>query len=378
MFESNSILRNGCATLISIALWSNVLLAMPVDESVAPLAEEFNLPPELQEIRLLKDNEQRVIYVQPRGGRLALAKNQQPSFSFVEYKLGDKSTAILNMEVDFSLPANDFTTIKEAVARKGYVLRYLPWFEATANMILPASSEALCEFSDNHRGTTTKICKNIVSSYQIKKFGPTLGERIALTIALDETGTALIPKLMRTINGLQVGLELSYKVFTGYAETKVIVDYQRMADSFELIREQTGKDGLNEIELTNFVKNIADCHFMQFSSECFNYHGIVQGGSELTLSVKPAIEAALLKRVKQELLVPVADELEINWLPSSSAYPKFYFNEYESTPVQISKKSVPITDERQSYISAIVGCLEIDEQTSDVVKREDGVCDGYW
>ena len=408
------ILAKRCQLLgLAAALWAGQSEAIPMDPNVQPVA--IQLPSELAGYQLLVDHsDSKILYVQPREGRLGVISGQ-PQLSFATVVRNGETYGVLNAMFDFSLDSASFEALKTAVKAvdPAYILKPMPYVQTKPKLAIAgydaATDDGACfEAEDFVTGETIKQCFNLVYKSNIAQNGPTLGEKIHTSLVLSPIGAELFPKLLKGGAGLGMNLDVLYRAAHPAYTATINVDYEKLYESYAWFAGF--HDGLCiDIAISDFFERESLCgengknangrecsvrveYVDQHGNKQNNMFTIVPDGSEPAAVVafynenKSKIETlqsaieTLQKKFEEEMLAPyqgrkaeVSKETSIGFTLRA-----------DRTRTEIEKhftlerKTVGGAITKSSTIPASVACLDVDGTTGDVTRYLSGDCGAYW
>lgn len=393
-------------------LWG-VANATPMDPNTTALP--FPVPEEFEDYTLLVDNnDPKVIYFRPHEGKLGVV-NGMPQLSFAKTTRNGLTFAVLNAVFDFNPLDPGFAKLtrhiqSQAPYQNQWRIQPLPFVQTTPSLAIAGfeEGESCMDVIDIVTGQTVKQCFSLVSRKLVSPKGPTLGEKIAVSLVLTPTGADLVPKLTRGGAGIMMRLSGLYRAAHPAYTARIDVDYKKVYESYAWFMGY--HDGVcSEIALGEFFERESLCGengknangrecsvrityrdsrgsevqntftYIPHPSESEEHKKFYAENAERIRVFHSAIEA-LQKRFEDEMLTPIqGKKAEV-----SKDITTAFVLRGERTRKEIEKhftlerKTVGGVITKQTEIPAATACLEIDGDTGDVAPYRGGACVGYW
>lgn len=233
--------------------------AIPVAPELMPAKVE--LPGELSAYTIAVDfQDPHIYYVAPRNGRLGMARGF-PEMSYATVVRNGQKFSILNAVFDFSIEGETFDAIRAALERQDRQAKLKPWpfSQTTPDLAIAGTdSEACGKFVDTVTLEEMTQCIDLVFRKTFAKNGPTLGEKLGVSLVLSPTGTELMPKLLRGGAGLLVNLEAVYMAATPAFTATIDADVSKLYEGYA--RYAGYHDGVcTDISISDFFEKSVLC-----------------------------------------------------------------------------------------------------------------------
>ncbi len=175
-----------------------------------------------------------VVYFAPKTGRIALY-NGMPMIGFGKLVNGN---GVLNAQFEFEIASVERAALLGAIRQAGFTPVPFPFFKTTVRPILQGwdseTGKRKCEdIPDLSSGEIKRECDaSLFDSISYIKGGPTLGENIAISAMLNQTGAAIMGAQLAGGDAFQVALVGEYYTAGDAFTASVDVNYDKLYESF--------------------------------------------------------------------------------------------------------------------------------------------------
>lgn len=388
-------------------------MATPMDPAVVGVP--FTVPTELRGYTLLLDkDEPDKVYIAPREGRLGEV-NGMPQIGFAKTERDGVTYGIVNATFDFSVDADAYNALLKHIAKQppykeSWKIQSVPFAQTTPNVAIAGFEEGdLCmEVIDVITGNKVKQCHSLVHRKLVSKNGPTLGEKIAISMVLTPLGADLLGKLSRTGAGLAVKLDAVYWAAHPAYTAKIDVDYKKVYESYEWFMGY--HDGVCvEVAISEFFEreslcgengknaNGRDCsvritYIDNRGQEVRNLFAYIPGPdapeehkrfykeNKSKIEIFHSAVEGLQKKFEQEMLTPIQGKKASVSKDISQGF-VLRANRTKSEIEKhftIERKTIGGVIAKQTEIPAASMCIILDGDVGSVKKNHEDECAGYW
>ena len=214
-------------------LGGNAAHAIPMAPEL--MTAKVELPGELADYAIAVDfQDPDIFYVAPRSGRLGMTRSL-PEVSFATTERNGRTFGILNAIFDFAIEAETFEAIRTALKQHNPRAKLRPWpfSQTTPRLALAGTNGEVCfDAVDFITGEKMTECIDQVFRQEIALEGPTLGEKLGVSLVLNEVGVDLLPRLLKGGAGLLINLEAVYLAATPAFTAIIDADVAKLYESY--------------------------------------------------------------------------------------------------------------------------------------------------
>ena len=238
--------------------------SIPADPASDPVPVEVRqaIPEGLEGYLLLRDNIEKIIYVAPRYGKLAVERGL-PLLSLANIRHEGIDYAVLNAAFDFKVDKEDFRALKSAIQSTGWAIAPMP-FESTSgtlsiNSRIDGEESGICgKVTNPVTGEIQDVCSSFVVRSLVALKGPTLGQLYNVQMVLTASGANLYSKLLKGGNGLSFNMEANYHAAFPAYSAKIQVDYKKLSESYDMFAAVHDSNCF-DIQVSDFFKRESIC-----------------------------------------------------------------------------------------------------------------------